>query len=221
MRPRPGGRYQLVAGERRWRAAQIAQVHSVPVVVRALDDDQTLQIALIENIQRKDLNPVEEAEGYQRLASEFGHPASAIGTLVGKSRAHVANLIRLLDLPEAVRDMLIRGSLEMGHARALITTADPVALAREVIARGLSVRETEKLAAGQRKKNASGGHGRPDAVAKDADTRALEEDLASRLGLKVSITHKAGRGQISIAYESLDQLDDLCRRLSTAPNGGF
>jgi len=219
VRPVTGGRFQLVAGERRWRAAQIARIHAVPVVVRPLDDDQTLQIALIENIQRQDLNPIEEAEGYLRLTRDFGHPAAAIGELVGKSRAHVANLIRLLDLPESVRTWLADGSLQMGHARALITTADPVGLARRVITEGLSVRATERLASGQRK---AGGGARPAAAAsRDADTRALEDDLADRLGLKVTILHKGGQGQVTIHYGSLDQLDDLCRRLSATPAGGF
>lgn len=219
VRPVPGGRFQLVAGERRWRAAQIARIHRVPVVVRSLDDDQTLQIALIENIQRQDLNPIEEAEGYLRLTRDFGHPAAAIGQLVGKSRAHVANLIRLLDLPELVRTWLADGSLQMGHARALITTAEPVTLARRVIAEGLSVRATERLAAGQRKAGAASGGA--NAAPRDADTRALEDDLAARLGLKVNILHKGGQGQVTIHYGSLDQLDDLCRRLSATPASGF
>lgn len=212
-------RYEIIAGERRWRAAQLAQLHEVPVLVRELTDSQVLEIGLIENIQRRDLNAIEEAEGFHRLIEEFGHTQDAVGKLVGKSRSHVANLLRLLELPHDVRQMLIEGVLTMGHARALITSPDPAALAREVVSRGLSVRQTEQLAKGGR--NEAAPARRRDATrGKDADTQALERDLGAALdGMAVEIDDRGGSGTVIIRYASLDQLDALCGRLTG--NRGF
>ena len=214
VQDRPG-RYEIVAGERRWRAAQQARLHEVPVVVRGLADSEALEAALIENVQRQDLTALEEAEGYRRLLDEFGHTQDKLGQLVGKSRSHVANMMRLLNLPEPVRDMLQDGRLSAGHGRALLAVADPAAVARDVVARGLNVRETEKLAqrgsdggtAGTGRRASSGGGGQ------DADTRALERDIAEALGLSVSLTHRDGRGEVRIAYRTLEQLDEISRRL--------
>jgi len=214
VRPHGTG-FQIVAGERRWRAAQRARLHEIPVIVRDFDEAETLEVALVENIQREDLNAIEEAEAYQRLIAEFGHSQEALGKLVHKSRSHVANLIRLLDLPESVRGAVADGRLSMGHARALITAPDPAALAEEVIRRGLSVRETEKLARG-----AKPDGGRPPAAAYkggNADIEALERQLGDMLGLKVRIAHGPSGGTVSLAYSSLDQLDMICQRLSGEP----
>ncbi len=215
VRPNPRGEgYQIVAGERRWRAAQRAQVHEVPVIVRDFDDTEVLEVAIIENIQRSDLNPIEEAQGYRQLMDRFGHTQEQLATAMGKSRSHIANLMRLLGLPEDVLAMLRDGRLTAGHARALVTTNDPSALARQAVARGLSVREIEKLAkTGQTGGSSSG----PRSVAeKDADTRALEGDLSAALGMSVSISHdqKAGGGKLTIKYKDLEGLDDLIRRLN-------
>lgn len=214
VRPHGGG-FQIVAGERRWRAAQRAQLHQVPAIVRALDDAETLELAIIENIQRQDLNAIEEAEAYQRLGAEYGHTQEALGKLVGKSRSHVANLLRLLDLPESVRGAVADGRLSMGHARALITAPDPTALANDVIARGLSVRETEQLAKGAKPPRKrlppieyKGG---------DADIAALERQLGDLLGLKVAIAHGPKGGTVTVHYSTLDQLDLVCQRLSGGP----
>ena len=207
-----GERYQIVAGERRWRAAQRAQLHDVPVIVREFDDTETLEVAIIENIQRQDLNAVEEAEAYKRLIDEFGHTQEVIGRLVHKSRSHIANLLRLLDLPEKVRAMVAAGELSMGHARALISSADPQALANEVLRRGLSVRDTERLVGSARpRKPAIVAVG--DAGA-NADIEALERQLGDMLGLKVKIMHQAEGGTVALSYSSLDQLDMICQRLS-------
>lgn len=205
-----GGRWQIVAGERRWRAAQQARLHQVPVIVRDFDESEALEIALIENIQREDLNAIEEADAYARLAREFGHSQEALGQLVGKSRSHVANLLRLLELPEAVRGWLAEGKIDMGHARALITAPDPEALAEEVIRRGLSVRETEKLA----KAAKPGRQASVEAKGASADIWALERQLGDLLGLKVRIAHGVKSGTVTLAYNSLDQLDMICQRLS-------
>ena len=210
------GRYQIVAGERRWRAAQRARLHEVPVIVRELTDTETLELAIVENVQRQDLNAIEEAEAYQRLIKDFGHTQDALGKLVTKSRSHVANLLRLLDLPRPVRDLVADGRLSMGHARALITAPNAEALAEEVLRRELSVRDTEKLArAGKsvaRQPRSPGGG----SVA-DADVSALERQLGDILGLKVSIEHGEKGGRISVAYSTLDQLDLVCQRLSGEP----
>jgi ParB family chromosome partitioning protein len=214
---RPSGNgYQIVAGERRWRAAQRAQIHQVPVIVRDFDDSEALEIALIENIQREDLNAIEEAEAYRKLATEFGHSQEALGKLVAKSRSHIANLLRLLDLPEKVRGWVADGQLQMGHARALITAPDPQLLAEQVIRRGLSVRETENLA---REAKPGGGAGKSAGGAgrvgvNDADIEALERQLGDLLGLKVRIQHQLKSGTVTLAYNSLDQLDMICQRLS-------
>ena len=217
VRPRGHG-YQIVAGERRWRAAQRARLHEVPVIVRELDDVQTLELAIIENIQRQDLNAIEEAEAYQRLTKQFGHTQEALGKLVNKSRSHVANLLRLLELPESVRVMVASGTLDMGHARALITAPDPEALAREVVNRGLSVRETEKLARGGRPPAKRGPSEAPiEYKSMDADIGALERHLGDILGLKVQIEHQGKGGRVVIGYSTLDQLDLVCQRLSGEP----
>ena len=212
VRPVDGGFYQIVAGERRWRAAQRAQLHEVPVIVRQLGDAETLEIAIIENIQRQDLNAIEEADAYQRLAREYGHKQEAIAKLVGKSRSHVANLLRLLDLPMSVRQALVDGKLSMGHARALIGAADPAALAEEVIRRGLSVRETEDLARGGKPARAREPQG--EVPAGNADVAMLERQLRDQLGLKVGITYGPRGGTVTITYATLDQLDMVCQRLS-------
>lgn len=211
--PKISGEYQIVAGERRWRAAQLAQVHEVPVVVREYDDTEALEVAIIENIQRADLNAVEEAAGYKDLMKKFGHTQEQLAEALGKSRSHIANMLRLLNLPEDVQDLLIDGKLSAGHARALITAQDPSALAKVVVSKDLSVRETERLAKGETAtKKVSTVAEKPK---KDADTAALEADLSASLGMKVSIDHKEGgeTGSISIKYASLEALDDLCRRL--------
>jgi len=212
VRPGDAGYYQIVAGERRWRAAQRAQLHEVPVIVRHLNDTETFELAIIENIQRQDLNAIEEAFAYQRLATDFGHRQDAIAQLVGKSRSHVANLLRLLDLPESVRDAVVNGKLSMGHARALIGAADPAALAAEVIRRGLSVRETEELARGGKTKRAR--EPQSEATAGDADVAMLERQLRDQLGLKVGIAFGPKGGTVTINYATLDQLDMVCQRLS-------
>ena len=213
VRPSPErpGEYQIVAGERRWRAAQAAGLASVPVVLRELDDLETLEIAIIENVQRADLNPVEEAGAYKALVDRFGRTQEEVAQTVGKSRSHVANSLRLLDLPAAVIAMLQAGKLSAGHARAIATAPDPTALARQVIDQGLSVRAAEALS---RRAQAQGKAPRAGApVAKSADTRALEADLARALGLGVEIAHSGNKGVLTIRYQTLEQLDDLCRRL--------
>lgn len=211
---RPNGHsYQIVAGERRWRAAQRARLHEVPVIVRELSDAETMEIALVENIQRQDLNAIEEAEAYSRLIGEFGHTQEALARLVHKSRSHVANLLRLLDLPQGVRQMVIEGAIEMGHARALIGAPDPEALAREVVARGLSVRETEKLAR-EAKPDAARRKGPGEAPERNADIAALERQLGDVLGLNVRIAHGGKGGTLTLSYSTLDQLDMVCQRLS-------
>ena len=209
VRPRDHGYYEIVAGERRWRAAQRVRLHEVPVIVRKLDDAEMLELAIIENVQRQDLNAIEEAEAYQRLAREYGHTQEVLAKIVGKSRSHIANLLRLLDLPESVRAAVADGRLSMGHARALIGAADPVALAEEVIRRGLSVRETEELARGGKAKRL-----REVPATANADIALLERQLRDQLGLKVGIAYGAKGGTVTINYATLDQLDMLCQRLS-------
>ncbi len=209
--PSESNRYQIVAGERRWRAAQAAQLHDLPVLVRDFSDAEVLEIAIIENVQRADLNAVDEAMGYRALIDRFGHTQERLAEALSKSRSHIANLLRLLQLPPEVLDWLRQGQLTAGHARALITTDDPVALARQVIARGLSVRETERLAKSPKGPPSAKSPQRP---GKDADTRALEQDIGAALGMKVAIDHKADdAGTIVITYKSLDQLDQLCQLL--------
>ncbi|MCB2105148.1 MAG: ParB/RepB/Spo0J family partition protein [Rhodobacteraceae bacterium] len=205
--------YEIVAGERRWRAAQAAQLHEVPVLIRDLNDTEVLEIAIIENIQRADLNPVEEAMAYRQLMDRFGHTQEKLADALSKSRSHIANLLRLLQLPEEVRTWLREGKLTAGHARALVPCADPIALAREVMSRGLSVRQTEDLA--RCAQGATKTAPRRNAPEKDADTRALEGDLTANLGMRVVINHKGlDGGEVTITYRSLEQLDELCQKLS-------
>ncbi|MCF3627908.1 ParB/RepB/Spo0J family partition protein [Thalassospiraceae bacterium LMO-SO8] len=208
---RPGN-YEIIAGERRWRAAQLAQLHEVPVLVKVLSNKETLEVALVENLQREDLSPLEEAVGLQRLMDEFGHTQEALAKAVGKSRSHVANMLRLLGLPDAVKAMVDKGDLSAGHARALLSAAAPEALARQVVDQGLSVRQTEQLV--QRAATAKSSGTRRGPKEKDADTRALETDLSDLLGLRVAIAAKGREGSVTLYYKSLDQLDGLLQRLS-------
>lgn len=223
VRHKPNGvaQYQIVAGERRWRAAQLAQLHELPVIIREFSDLEVLEIAIIENIQRADLNAIEEAAGYRQLMDRFGHTQERLGEALGKSRSHIANLLRLLQLPEEVQQLLVEGKLTAGHARALITTVNPAALAKTVVEKGLSVRETERLVkTAEAPAPPSAGKAQRPTSEKDADTRVLEQDLSANLGMKVIVTHDAnkGGGTLSIAYGSLDQLDELCRILSLSPS---
>ncbi len=199
--------FEIVAGERRWRAAQQAGIHEVPVVVRSLGDEEALAVALVENLQRDDLSPIEEAEAYGRLAREFGKTQAEVAVIVGKSRPHIANTLRLLELPDEVRGMVAEGTLTAGHARAILGAADPVAMAREIVAGNLSVRATEERVAGGKRSGRRGG-------ARDADTVALEKRLSDRLGLRVSIAARGTGGKLTLSYTSLEQLDDLITRLS-------
>jgi ParB family chromosome partitioning protein len=218
VRPRGGGTYEIVAGERRWRAAQRAGLHAVPALVRDLEESQVLEIAIIENVQRTDLNPLEEAQGYQALMDRFGHTQQDIADQVGKSRPHIANTLRLMALPNEIQDMVRDGRLSAGHARAILTAPDPLALARLAIAKSLSVREIEKMAANA-KIERDGARVGADRSEKDADTRQLEHQIAQQLGLPVTITHKGeAGGEIRIVYKRLDQLDDIVRRLNGALN---
>jgi len=215
---RPHGKnFQIVAGERRWRAAQRARLHHVPAIIRSLSDAETLEIAIVENVQRKDLNAIEEAEAYAKLCVDYGHSQVKLAELVGKSRSHVANLMRLLDLPGVVKAMVADEKLTMGHARALIGAADAEGLARQVVKQGLSVRDTEKLV----RKAQGRSRRKPKAAstimtAADADIRAVETHLGDLLGLKVSIQSKGkgGAGAMTIEYSNLDQLDLICQRLT-------
>ncbi|WP_375421299.1 ParB/RepB/Spo0J family partition protein [uncultured Sphingomonas sp.] len=211
---RPHGHdYQIVAGERRWRAAQRARLHEVPVVVREFDDAETLEVALIENIQRQDLNAIEEAQAYQRLAGDYGHTQDALAKIVHKSRSHVANLLRLLELPAGVQGRVTDGSLSMGHARALLGARDIEALAEQVIAKGLSVRETERLAKGAKPQRAPRSSSAREPSG-NADIAALERQLSDLLGLNVRISHADNGGTLTLAYSTLDQLDMVCQRLT-------
>jgi len=228
VRPRADApdHYEIVAGERRWRAAQRAQVHSVPALVRDLTDRETLEVALVENLQRQDLNPMEEAEGYRRLLDEFSHTQEALADAVGKSRSHVANTLRLLGLPEGVRGLISDGSLTAGHARALMTLDNPTLFAQEVVRKGLNVRQTEALAREVTQRPAQarprkGSTSRGGAGEKDADTLALEHDLSAQLGMKVTIDMKASgaeTGSVTVHFASLSQLDEVLSRLSHGPS---
>jgi ParB family transcriptional regulator, chromosome partitioning protein len=233
--PDDGAIFEIIAGERRWRAAQLAGLHQVPVVIRELSDREALEIALIENIQRQDLTALEEAEGYKRLMDEFGHTQEVLAKALGKSRSHIANMLRLLTLPLQVKQMVQEGSLTAGHARALLSVEDPVATAQQVIERGLNVRQVEQLA------REAHGNTRDEPVAapadappigtgpvaragsapsaasragKDPDTIALEQDVTNRLGLRVSISSQGQGGTLSIQYQTLDQLDEVIERLT-------
>ena len=210
-------RYEIIAGERRWRAAQLAQVHEVPVIVKELEDSEALEIALIENLQREDLSALDEAQGYQRLKEEFAYTQAELAASLGKSRSHVANTLRLLNLPGPVKSMIAQGALTAGHARALLNAEDPAALARAVARRGLNVRQTEKLV--QKEQHPARAPRRE--PEKDADTVALEHELANMLGLKIGITFRGDSGTMTIHYQSLEQLDDVLFRLSQGALGTF
>ncbi|MCW9003565.1 MAG: ParB/RepB/Spo0J family partition protein [Rhodospirillales bacterium] len=211
--------YEIIAGERRWRASQLAQLHEVPVIIKDLNDQETLEIALIENLQRENLSPLDESEGYARLMEEFAYTQEALAKSLGKSRSHVANMMRLLNLPEAVKELLDGGAISTGHARALLAASDPAALAREVVKKGLNVRQTEKLVGKAEKGGESAAAAKPAAQAKDTDTLALERDLGNMLGLKVDIRFTGKGGSLTIHYNNLEQLDDVLHRLSHGAHG--
>jgi ParB family chromosome partitioning protein len=206
------GRYEIIAGERRWRAAQRAGLIELPVIIRDVDDRVALELAIVENVQRTDLNPIEEALGYQQLMDEHHYTQADLAQVIGKSRSHVANTLRLLKLPDSIRDMLVNGELSAGHARTLVTVEEPAGLARRIVEEGLSVRQAEALAQVPAASHAKGA--RPTAPAeKDPDTLALEKLLTDMTGLRVAINHRERGGELRIAYRTLDQLDELCRRL--------
>jgi ParB family chromosome partitioning protein len=214
LRPHGDDGFEIIAGERRWRAAQRARLHTIPAIVREVDDASMAEIALIENIQREDLNAIEEAEGYRLLVERYGHTQEDLGNLVHKSRSHVANLLRLLDLPEGVRQSLVRGDISMGHARAIATAPDPEELCREIVAKGLSVRQAESRARREKKPL------RPLQLTErrvDADLEALERQLGDLLGLRVKVSHNGAAGTVILHYNSLEQLDMICQRLSGEP----
>jgi ParB family chromosome partitioning protein len=207
--------FEIIAGERRWRASQRAGLNEVPVIIREVDDKEALELAIIENVQRVDLNPLEEAMGYGQLIDQFDYTQQDLAQVIGKSRSHVANTLRLLKLPQDVRDMLARGELTAGHARTLITADDPAAAARRIVGGGLSVREAEAM--NQRESQAP--RRKPaEPVHKDADTAALEKRLSDVLGLHVSIDHKDQGGRLEIRYRTLEQLDGICARLTGYSN---
>ena len=221
LRPSEDG-FEIVAGERRWRAAQKVQLHTIPAIVREIDEGSMAELALIENIQREDLNAIEEAEGYRQLIERHGHTQDGVAKIVHKSRSHVANLLRLLDLPEFVRQSLVSGDITMGHARAVATAPDPEALTKEIVSRGYSVRQAEDRAKQARHAPGPGvdigrASARNAAKAVDADLAALERQLGDILGLKVTVTHKGQGGHVTLHYSSLDQLDMICQRLSGEP----
>jgi ParB family chromosome partitioning protein len=218
VRPIAGGKYEIVAGERRWRAAQRAGLHAIPAVIRELNEVEVLEIAIIENVQRTDLNPIEEAQGFQALIDRFGRTQQEIADAVGKSRPHIANMLRLLALPDDLQEMVRDGRLSSGHARAILTAPDPRGLAQKAISEGLNVREIERLA--QQAKDEKHGprvSSSPASDGKSADTRALEQSLSNALGLEVTIAEKGAAGEVKIAYKTLEQLDNVIRRL----RGGF
>jgi ParB family chromosome partitioning protein len=213
VRPRPGARdsYEIIAGERRWRAAQIVGLHDVPVLVRDLTDREAMEFGIIENVQREDLSPIEEGEGYRRLIEEFGHTQEALGKIVGKSRPHIANMLRLLSLPEEVRQMLAEGKLTSGHARALVPTKNPLALAREIVKKGLNVRQAETLA--KRDQDNPEIHKKKGSAEQNADVIALEKEIERIMGLKVRLLNKGNAGTLTIHYTNLDQLDEIIKKL--------
>jgi ParB family chromosome partitioning protein len=212
-------RYQIVAGERRWRAAQKAQLHEIPAIVRDFTEGETLEIALVENIQREDLNAIEEAQAYRRLIGQFQHSQEGLARIVGKSRSHIANLMRLLDLPGEVQDLVMAGRLSMGHGRALIGAPNSIALAAEIADKDMSVRETERLVRVARAGGSSSrGAKTASAVLRDPDLVAMEQHLSDLLGLKVGISHEGGKGSLTLHYSSLEQLDMICQKLT---GGGF
>ncbi|MEN9874207.1 MAG: hypothetical protein RL186_1104 [Pseudomonadota bacterium] len=214
------GRYEIVAGERRWRAAQLAGLHQVPALIRSFDDLGTLEVSIVENVQRENLNPMEEAQAYQQLIDRFGRTQQAISEKVGRSRVHIANTLRLLSLPDDVQDDVRAGRLSPGHARAILSADDPDQAARHIIAKQMSVREAERFVTSQSRKAPRGEKARQqDQLSQlDGDSRALAEDLSSALGLAVDLTAKSVQaGTIAIHYTTLEQLDDLCRRLTAGP----
>lgn len=216
VRPHPQdqGIYQIVAGERRWRAAQMAQLHELPVIIRELSDTEVLEVAIIENIQRADLNAIEEAASFRQLMDRFGHTQERLADALNKSRSHIANLLRLLNLPDQVQDLVKEGRLSAGHARALITAPNASQLARKIIEKGLSVRETEELVRKQAEQDSTEKRQAKRRPEKDADTRALESDLSAQLSMKVSIDHSGKKGgTVVISYQDLEQLDQLCQIL--------
>jgi ParB family transcriptional regulator, chromosome partitioning protein len=200
--------YEIVAGERRWRAAQLAKLHEVPVIVRNLSDGESLEIAIIENVQRAGLNAIEEALGYQELISRFTYTQEQLSDVIGKSRPHIANMLRLLKLPDSIKEMITDGRLSAGHARTLVGAPNPEQLAKEILSGGLNVRQAEKKAAAPK--------GPPKKVTKDADTKALESSVSNSLGMNVEIEHKGAKGGVvKIQYKNLEQLDEIMRRLNT------
>jgi ParB family transcriptional regulator, chromosome partitioning protein len=205
--------YEIIAGERRWRAAQRASVHDVPIILIEADEKAALEIAVIENVQRADLNPLEEAMGYEQLGKEFGYSQGDLARIIGKSRSHIANTLRLLKLPTLSRRMLAEGLLSAGHARALLSVADPDAIAKRIVEQGMTVRDVERIAQKEAAHEQANGKSRPVRREKDADTRALEKDLSDALGLAVSIDGRGERGEVRIRYKDLEQLDALCARL--------
>jgi ParB family chromosome partitioning protein len=215
--PKTAGEFEIVAGERRWRAAQKAGVEAAPALVRELNDLQVLEIAIVENVQREDLNALEEALAYKALIDRFGRTQDAVATSVGKSRSHVANTLRLLQLPPDVQDHVLAGRITPGHARAIAASANPVALAERILSAGMSVREAETLARQESGKSGRSGRNPGKGGRKDADTAALENDLSESLGLDVRIVDKGGAGELTISYATLEQLDELCRRLTRTP----
>jgi len=221
LRPHGDGEgFEIIAGERRWRAAQRARLHTIPAIVREIDEAVTAELALIENIQREDLNAIEEAEGYKQLIDRHGHTQDNVAKIVHKSRSHVANLLRLLDLPDFVRQSLLKGDISMGHARAVATAPDPESLTREIVKRGLSVRQAEESA--RREKPGAGqdiarASARNAAKSVDADLEALERQLSDLLGVRVNVAHKGQGGSVTVHYSNLDQLDMICQRLSGEP----
>ncbi|HZH52629.1 MAG TPA: ParB/RepB/Spo0J family partition protein [Microvirga sp.] len=216
VRPMPNtpDAYEIVAGERRWRAAQAAGLHEVPVVIVEIDDKTSLEYAILENVQRADLNPIEEAEGYSRLMAEFSYTQENLSKIIGKSRSHIANMMRLTDLPQPVKKLLIDRQITAGHGRALLAVSDPVGVARRIIDQGLSVRQVEEIAQGDQGKPPKLETKSAVKPQKDPDTRALEKALQDVLGLSVSIDHKGQGGELRIRYKTLEQLDGLCRRLN-------
>lgn len=215
LRPHGDGEgYEIIAGERRWRAAQRARLHTIPAIIREIDEATTAELALIENIQREDLNAIEEAEGYKQLIERHGHTQENVAKIVHKSRSHVTNLLRLLDLPDFVRQSLLKGDISMGHARAVATAPDPEMLTKEIVSKGLSVRQAEARA--KKVREGSSELTLKERVV-DADLAALERQLSDMLGLKVQVIHKGQGGTVALNYSSLDQLDIICQRLSGEP----
>ncbi|APY13887.1 ParB/RepB/Spo0J family partition protein [Brucella sp. 10RB9214] len=217
VRPAPGqpDRFELIAGERRWRASQRAGVDTIPVIVRDVDDRVALEIAIIENVQRADLNSVEEAMGYQQLIDNHDYTQNDLAQVIGKSRSHVANTLRLLKLPQRVQDFIVDGALSAGHARSLITTENPTALAERIVKEGLSVRQVEALVQTEARGGSEAKPGKAAPAEKDADTKALEKLLSDVTGMKVEINHRERGGDVKIRYSSLEQLDEICRRLQS------